>query len=205
MEEREANVSMNQTQAVEKRKTGFNSRLDGPIVTFANRFGGTRAKELERFLKFAIVGLIGFVVDFGTVFVLQSTILPPANDAGEKLTFNVALATSIAFVAAVTSNFTWNRIWTYPDSRSRSIRRQLSQFAMVSVIGWLARTVWISLAYIPAGVLAVNLVQAFNPSFTMTVIEEAKLGTFITQFIGVIVVMIWNFFANRYWTYNDVD
>ena len=180
MEEHEANLSMNRTQAIEERKTGFSNPLNRPILAVATRFGGSKAKELERFLKFAIVGLIGFVVDFGTVFVLQSTVLPPANDAGDKLTFNVALATSIAFAAAVTSNFTWNRVWTYPDSRSRSIRRQLSQFTVVSIIGWLARTVWISLAYIPAGVLAANL-------------------------IGVIVVMIWNFFANRYWTYNDVE
>jgi putative flippase GtrA len=31
------------------------------------------------------------------------------------------------------------------------------------------------------------------------------MGTLIAQFIGVIVVMFWNFFANRYWTYNDVS
>ena len=27
----------------------------------------------------------------------------------------------------------------------------------------------------------------------------------ITLAIAVIIVMFWNFFANRYWTYNDVD
>ncbi len=34
---------------------------------------------------------------------------------------------------------------------------------------------------------------------------EAKLGSMATWFVGVIVVMIWNFIVNRLWTYNDVE
>ncbi|MCL4255840.1 MAG: GtrA family protein, partial [Anaerolineae bacterium] len=33
---------------------------------------------------------------------------------------------------------------------------------------------------------------------------EEKLGTIIAQMIAMVVVMLWNFFANRYWTYRDV-
>ena len=185
--------------------TVLRTPIDKLIIQFATRIGGSKAKEVERFIKFAIVGTLGFVIDFGTVFILQSTILPPANEAGQELTLNVAIATSIAFAAAVTSNFTWNRIWTYPDSRSRSIRTQLSQFAIVSISGWLARTLWISLAFVPLGTLAVTIVQALSIDFSPNVNDQLRIGTFIAQFIGVFVIMIWNFFANRYWTYNDVD
>ncbi len=31
------------------------------------------------------------------------------------------------------------------------------------------------------------------------------LGKNFTLVVAVGVVMLWNFFANRYWTYNDVD
>jgi len=31
------------------------------------------------------------------------------------------------------------------------------------------------------------------------------LGKNITLAIAVGVVMLWNFFTNRYWTYNDID
>jgi putative flippase GtrA len=171
------------------------------ILAVAGRFGD-KAKEVERFLKFAVVGAFGAVVDFGTLFVVQATILPP-HDA-----LSVAAATTIAFCAAIVSNFIWNRFWTYPDSRSRSVRRQLAQFAFISVIGWLGRTVWISASYQAIGnffmPILLPVIQNFRPEYVPSTTAEGKLGTFIAMVIGVIVVMFWNFFANRYWTYNDV-
>ncbi len=31
------------------------------------------------------------------------------------------------------------------------------------------------------------------------------IGTNIAQGIAVVIALFWNFFANRYWTYNDVE
>lgn len=173
--------------------------LDPIIKSLALRLGGNKAREVERFLKFAIVGISGAIVDFGTSNVLMLTILPPINSS------NVAIATTIAFISAVVNNFTWNRFWTYPDSRSRSVRRQLAQFAVVSVTGWLGRTIWISASYLALGKLATNLMQSLEPELTLSVETTNQIGANIALFIGVFVVMIWNFFINRYWTYNDVD
>jgi len=176
--------------------------VDRLILAAAGRFG-SRAKEVERFLKFVVVGSMGFVVDLGTLILLQATVLPPVNAT------NVAVATTIAFCAAILSNFIWNRFWTYPDSRSRSVPRQLIQFAFVSVVGWLARTLWISLAYAPLGdlllPLALPLLQALNPGYTAGAAAAGRVGSVVAQVIGVVVIMFWNFFANRYWTYSDVD
>ena len=180
----------------------FRNPLDVIISFIANRFG-EKAKEVERFLKFAVVGTIGAVVDFGTLFLVQATILPPLDR------IYVAAATTIAFCAAIMSNFIWNRFWTYPDSRSRSIRRQLAQFAFISFIGWLCRTVWISVSYQAIGGLFMPVLlpvfQNFRPGYVPSQTAEGKLGTFIAMIIGVTIVMFWNFFANRYWTYNDVE
>jgi putative flippase GtrA len=182
--------------------------LDGPILAIASRFGD-KSKEVERFLKFAVVGFFGAAVDFGTTIVLQATVLPPVNQQREAIPANVFLATSIAFFAAVISNFIWNRFWTYPDSRSRSMRRQLVQFTFISFIGWAARTVWITASYHTLGQvfmpIALPVVHLFRPTYIPSYAGEGKLGTLVAQFIGVIVVMFWNFFANRYWTYNDVS
>ena len=194
---------MNQVNTLNStEKRSLRNPLDILIVAIANRFG-EKSKEVERFLKFALVGALGAFIDFGLVFVLQATILPPSND------LSVILATSIGFVAAVLSNFMWNRFWTYPDSRSRPIRKQLAQFAFINAIGWTIRTIWVKTAYLALGHLLMPLllpeIQIFRPGYTPTEHGEAKLGTMAALVIGVVVVMVWNFFANRYWTYNDVD
>lgn len=202
-----SNEPMSQIRSapIKIRHIALRNPLDVPIQAVAGRFGA-KAREVERFLKFAIVGAIGAVIDFGTLFVLQATILTPVEPHKD---LRVAAASTIAFVAAVTSNFFWNRYWTYPDSRTRSIRRQLAQFFSISLIGWIGRTIWISSSYqfLGAALMPVVLpeIQLFRPGYIPSPSAEAKLGTMVAWFIGVIVVMIWNFLANRYWTYNDVD
>ena len=176
--------------------------LDRAIVTLARR-SGARAREVERFLRFSVVGVIGAVVDLGTLTLLQASLLPPSSR------FYVELATAIAFLVAVVNNFLWNRYWTYPDSRSRSIRRQLAQFTLVNAVGLTVRTTLISATYAFLGVtlmpLALPLVRVLRPDYLPSATAEAKLGTFAAWVIAVIVVMLWNFFVNRYWTYSDVD
>jgi putative flippase GtrA len=196
----------NTTVEVASTKRGFRNPLNIIIEAVARRFG-SKSKEVERFLRFAVVGAIGALVDFGTVFILQATFLPPTNQ--KPIDINVVIATSIAFLAAVVSNFIWNRYWTYPDSRSRSIRKQLVMFTFISLVGWLGRTIWISVAYSPLGDLAMPVIlpfiQIFRPGYVPSVTASSKLGTMVAMLIGIVVVMFWNFIANRIWTYNDVD
>jgi putative flippase GtrA len=189
------------------RTTGSTIRttVERPIHAIASRCG-EQEREVERFLKFAVVGALGAIIDSGTLFILQATILPPTLQNPD---WNVALAQTIAFLAAILSNFTWNRLWTYPDSRSRSMRRQMAQFTFISLIGWTARTIWITLAHGPLGAIlmpiALPAIHLFRPGYVPSALGEAKLGTMAAWLVGVVIVMIWNFFANRYWTYNDVE
>lgn len=186
----------------------FRNPLDAPILAIAARFG-EKSKDVERLLKFLVVGVIGAVVDFGTVIILQATLFPPIDSSGEPITLNVAIATSVAFAAAVISNFTWNRLWTYPDSRSRSMRRQLALFTFISLVGWLGRTLWISISFHFLGSVfmpvVLPVVRLWRLGYIPSITAEGKLGTMVAQLIGVAVVMFWNFLANRYWTYNDVS
>ena len=173
--------------------------VDGLIIDLSRKIGGSKAKEVERFIKFAFVGTLGFVIDIATLIILQNTLLPPENDQ------NVLLANSIAFVLAVCSNFIWNRVWTYPDSRSYSVRRQLTQFALVSVIGLVIRNLWINGTYEYLGQLSTTVLQGATSGYAPALIDQNKLGTTIGLVFGVLIVMIWNFVANRFWTYNDVE
>lgn len=148
----------------------------------------TNSKERSRFVRFAIVGVIGAVVDFGMMNLLN-----------HYLGMSLVLAGTISFIAAIISNFSWNRYWTYPDSRSKPIFRQLTMFAIVSVIGLMIRIPTLALLEPPMERVFASLpfkLPLFPPNF---------YADNLTLAIAVIIVMFWNFFINRYWTYNDVD
>jgi len=39
---------------------------------------------------------------------------------------------------------------------------------------------------------------------TLTPDNQARIAANMATIVALVVVMFWNFFANRYWTYNDV-
>lgn len=190
---------MSDTAMPSSSASAIKTPLDTLYQTIAQRVGGNKAKEVERFLKFATVGFVGAVIDFAVLNVLQLTLLPPSRP------LNVALATTFAFVTAVASNFVWNRLWTYPDSRSRSMRRQLVQFFVVSGVGWFARTIWVTISFTSVGFYAVGWLQLFYGTTAFEFDFVKRIGSNVSQLIAIFVVMIWNFFVNRYWTYGDVE
>lgn len=133
-------------------------------------------KEVERFIKFGIVGTIGALVDFGIL------------NLGIQV-FGLAkwLANTFSFSAAVLSNFTWNRLWTYPESRQDPIGPQLAQFLVVNLVGYgINQAVFLSLdhyVFAPWGTWGYNLSKA----------------------IAIAIVLFWNFGINRIWTYGDIE
>jgi putative flippase GtrA len=109
----------------------------------------------------------------------------------------LVLAGTISFICAIVSNFIWNRYWTYPDSRSRPIANQLTMFSVVSVAGLAIRLPILHFLESPMrSIFQVLALPIFTPEF---------LGKNFTLAVAIGVVMLWNFFVNRYWTYNDVD
>jgi len=175
-----------------------------------SRFG-VKPKEAERFFKFLVVGAIGFIVDFGIFNLLlnpANSWVSPGHALYELLTglgfseyfvthLGPTIASTISFVAAVCSNFLWNRYWVYPDSRSRSRRRQFMMFFIVSVIGVLIR--------IPIVFIMTPIFRGLISSLGVMEPMATRLADNLSLGVAVLVVLFWNFFANRYWTYNDVD
>jgi putative flippase GtrA len=147
----------------------------------------TDRQERTRFLRFMAVGATGAIVDFGVMNLLTRLF-------GTLL----VVAGTISFVCAVISNFIWNRYWTYPDSRSRPIMRQLAMFFAVNLAGVAIRIpiLWF---------LEPPMLRFFQSmSFRLSLTSDFLAKNF-TLALAVSVVMLWNFFVNRYWTYNDVE
>ncbi|MCS7179183.1 MAG: GtrA family protein [Anaerolineae bacterium] len=168
------------------------SILPAVIVTRTRLFFRTNRKEVVRFLKFSVVGTIGAVVDFGILYFLHMAIGLP-----------IILANTCSFTAAVLSNFTWNRYWIYPDSRSKPIRTQLLQFFIVNIAGWGINTGILVLLRYPCVSLVGTIARflAFHPTPELLY----KLGYNLAKAIATGVVLFWNFFVNRFWTYSDVS
>ena len=147
----------------------------------------TSKKERTRFLKFVAVGVIGAVIDFGIMNLLT-----------QKVGMSLVVAGTISFIAAIISNFIWNRYWTYPESRSRPIAKQLPMFFAVNIAGMVIRLPILHFAEPPI----FNLFNILNLNISL---DAEFLAKNFTLALAVGIVMLWNFFVNRYWTYNDVD
>ena len=116
---------------------------------------------LLKFIKFCAVGFSGMVIDFGTTWLLK-----------EKARVNKYIANSAGFVLAATSNYIWNRLWTFQSENSRIGFEYLS-FIIISVIG-----------------LGINNLVIFIFS------DKLKFNFYFSKLIAIGVVTIWNFIMN---------
>ena len=144
-------------------------------------------KERTRFLKFATVGAIGSVIDIVIMNLLT-----------QLLQMRLVYAGTISLICAIISNFMLNRYWTYPDSRSRHFIHQLSMFFLVNLIGIAFR---VPLLHFVEPVME----GAFENMAHLSHAAAQALAKNATIAFAIGVVMIWNFFINRYWTYNDIE
>ncbi len=133
-------------------------------------------REIERFVRFAIVGVTGTILDFGLLLFLKA-------DVG----LAVVAANAISYTAGTTNNFILNRLWTYPEARGKAGWLQAAQFALVSLAGLLINTGMVGLLNTPLE----------------AALRQPLIGTIASKATATALVMAWNFLANRYWTFND--
>ena len=156
--------------------------LPAPLIWFLrlpviNRLGlDRRPQELLRFLKFATVGAIGMVVDLSILNLMHKV-----------FGLHLLVANSISFSTAVVSNCTWNRLWTFPESRQRPILGQLGQFALVNVIG-----------------LGINNAVLWGVFRLITGFVLDPFDYNLAKITAIGVVLFWNYGVNRVWTYRGI-
>lgn len=143
--------------------------------------------ERNRFFKFMVVGAIGAFLDFAI-----------ANLLTHFLGMDLVPAGTISLACAIVSNFIWNRYWTYPDSRSRALAHQLGMFTAVNVAGVAIRIP--ILHYVEPVML-----QFFGQGLHLSRLDPGFAARNSTLALAVAIVMLWNFFVNRRWTYGDIE
>jgi putative flippase GtrA len=117
-------------------------------------------------VKFGLVGGSGYLINLAVFSLLRS-----------DLGLHQALAATGAFCVAVTSNFVWNRVWTFA-ARDGHAGFQAARFFAVSL-----------------GALAINLVVL------EALVQATSLGDLPAQAIAVAVAMPFNFLGNKLWTF----
>lgn len=153
-----------------------------------------KRREAKRFVKFSIVGALGAAIDFSLLYFLIFGV--GMNSQVGKVIANI-ISTSIAII----SNFTWNRLWTYPESRVRKKRTQLPQFTLVNLAGLILNT----------GIFYVADNWIFLPLFTSSVLNANQTGlpaetlaVLLAKATAIGLVLFWNFGINRIWTYRGL-
>jgi putative flippase GtrA len=116
---------------------------------------------LLKFIKFCAVGFSGMVIDFGTTWLLK-----------EKAGVNKYIANSTGFILAATSNYLWNRLWTFQSESNQIVVEYLS-FIIIAVVG-----------------LGINNLVVFLFS------DKLRFNFYVSKLIAVGVVTIWNFIMN---------
>ncbi|TES95224.1 GtrA family protein [Patescibacteria group bacterium] len=90
------------------------------------------------------------------------------------------LAATISFIVAVINNYIFNKFWTFED-RDKDFLRQFGRFLVVSIIG-----------------LGLNVLILY------ILVEFAGMWYILAKVLATGVVLIWNFFANKYWTFKKM-
>jgi putative flippase GtrA len=142
--------------------------VSGPSE-FAYRIGAAarRPANWVQLLKFGLVGGSGYLINLGVFALLAS-----------NLGVHHVIAAVGAFCVAVTSNFLWNRYWTFgPGEGSASF--QAARFFAVSLAS-----------------LGLNLVVL------EALVSGHAVGELTAQAIAVAVAMPFNFLGNKLWTFS---
>ncbi len=125
-----------------------------------------RRENWLQLVRFCLVGASGYVVNLAVYTLLL-------KGAG----VHYLLAATGSFLVAVTSNYTWNRLWTFRGQRGH-VAYQGLRFLVVSTIA-----------------LAVNLaILAF-------LVDTLEVGKVLAQAIAIVLVTPWNFVGNKLWSF----
>lgn len=135
---------------------------------FADRIGAAARRPASwwQLLKFGIVGGSGYLINL-VVFALLAGALEVHH----------MLAAVGAFCAAVTSNFLWNRRWTFGPGQG-SAGFQAARFFAVSLAA-----------------LGLNLIVL------EVLLTQGGVSELAAQAIAVAVAMPFNFLGNKLWTF----
>lgn len=120
-----------------------------------------------KFIKFGLVGFSGLFVDFGITYLTK-----------EKLNVPKYIANAIGFIVAASSNYFFNRVWTF-QSKNPEVMVEFTEFFIISLIG-----------------------LGLNTLLLWILVSKFKMNFYIAKVFAIALVTVWNFLANAFITFN---
>jgi len=135
------------------------------VAVFENRAirALMRPANWVQLAKFGVVGSVGYAINLG-VYVLI-------------LGIGAHEASLVAFVVAATSNYWWNRHWTFADTKGH-FGQQGAKFFVVSFAALIINQLWL-----------------------LVFLDTLELGKVLAQAISVLLVIPLNFLGNKLWSF----
>ena len=143
----------------------------------------TQRRGVRQFVKFGIVGVSSTVINFAVLNVMLN------------LTHHRFLSAAAAFLVSVINGYIWNKRWTFKGAQEKAVHTQFAQFLLVNLVG-------LALDLLIIWLLSPPVEQHLLASYpSMTQDKAFKLATNVAQLVATGVIVFWNFFANRLWTF----
>ena len=98
--------------------------LLGILSRIENSLGAERFQLLLEFMRFGMVGTIGFVVDTAVLY------------AGLALGLGLYGGRAISYLAAATTTWALNRLWTFRGRGDGPVHQQWALFLVVNLVGF---------------------------------------------------------------------
>lgn len=132
-------------------------------------------RGVRQLVKFGVVGASSTVVNFAVLNLMLIL-----------LHQNRYVSVTVAFLVSVVNGYVWNKRWTFRDVQAKAIHTQFTQFLLVNMVSWGLDLLFVRLISVPLETdLHVSMVKATN----------------LAQLVATAVLVFWNFFANRLWTF----
>lgn len=157
----------------------------------------------RRFLKFAMVGASGVVVNLASLALFRA------------LGLQINLASALAIELSLLSNFLVNYLWTFGDSRAHSsMLTQALQFHLVCLGGAaiqfttfvVMNMVWLFLLHdAEARHAYLSVASTWSERWLWRPFAsppEVGNWVFLSQLFGIGCGMVWNYLLNFYWTWS---
>jgi putative flippase GtrA len=144
--------------------------------------------NIIQFLKFTVVGVLNTLIDWVIFFALTHYI------PFFQITNHEVIAKSISFTVAVVNSFIWNSLWTFRNEYKTGLESG-DKNAVATI--YFGRFIVVSLIGLGLNTIVFYIMRPVGSA----IFARVSLAQLFALAIATLAVLLWNFLANKFWTY----